>query len=670
MRINLARGSEREEQLAKSSKKHAASESAGESAVESDDELPSAAHAGHDHAHHNLPLLILGALGVVYGDIGTSPLYALRESFHSSHSVALNVTNVLGVLSLIVWSLTLVIVVKYLTFILRADNRGEGGVLALLALLLHQPDAPHKVPKRYFILLGVFGASLLYGEGIITPAISVLSAVEGLEVATERFASFVVPITVVILFGLFMVQKGGTAKMGNVFGPITLIWFIMLAILGVRGIMQHPSVLFALNPWYAVKFFMANGMTGYFVLGAVVLAITGAEALYADMGHFGRRPIRIGWFFVVFPALLLNYFGQGAVLLTNPAAVEHPFYALVPRGMLYPMVGLAMAATIIASQALISGSFSLTQQAIQLGFLPRLRIVHTSARRVGQIYIPEVNTVLMIGCIALVLAFRSSSALAAAYGLAVVGTMAIGTLLFSTVARRRWNWSWRRIIPFAAFFLAIEMAFLGANAVKLAQGAWLPLVIGVILLTIMSTWERGRAMLARHFARGALPLEMFVDELERHPPARVNGTAVFLTANPDGVPPVLLHHLKHNKVLHERVVLLSILTLDYPHVPDNERVSVDSFGAGMYRLQARYGFMESPDVPQLVKSAVSRGLKLKMMETTFYLGRDTLVTRSHAGMMKWRKRLFSLMQRNAQPATAFFNIPPNRVVELGAQIEL
>ncbi len=633
-----------------------------------EDQPPPSTPAGH--APQPLLLLTLGALGVVYGDIGTSPLYAIRESFHPQHGVPPTPANVLGVLSLVFWALTLVIVIKYLVFILRADNRGEGGILALLALLIHRQEGT-RAPRGILIALAVFGAALLYGEGMITPAISVLSAVEGLKVATPRFEQYVVPITVGILLALFLVQRHGTARMGNVFGPITLIWFLSMAATGVAGIARHPQVLAAVNPWHGARFFFDNGLTGYWVLGAVVLAVTGAEALYADMGHFGKKPIRTGWFAVVFPALLLNYFGQGALLVTDPSAADNPFFALVPRQLLYPMVAIAMAATVIASQALITGAFSLTQQAIQLGYLPRLRIVHTSARARGQIYIPEINTALMFACIALVIAFGSSSRLAAAYGLAVVGTMAIGTILFSAVARVRWRWSIGRVVLFAIPFLAVELAFLGANAIKVLHGAWLPIVIGIVLYTVMSTWQRGRALLGDYFARGALPIDLFVNDITRKPPHRVSGSAVFLTANPDGVPPVLLHHLKHNKVLHEKVVLLSMLTVDYPHIGgDMDRVVLEELGAGLFRVRGRYGYMETPDVPDLLKICAVRGLKLKLGDTSFYLGRDTLVTHSGRGMNRWRKRLFSLLQRNAQPATAFFHIPPNRVVELGAQIEL
>jgi KUP system potassium uptake protein len=612
-------------------------------------------------------MLVLGALGIVYGDIGTSPLYALRESFNPAHHIAPVHDNVLGVLSLIVWALLLVVVFKYLVFIMRADNRGEGGILALLALLHTRTRA---VAPALVLGLGLFGTSLLYGEGVITPAISVLSAMEGLEVATPALSRFIVPITVLILIGLFMMQKHGTARVGIIFGPITLVWFISLSLLGINWIVRAPEVLTAVSPHYAVKFFLTNGATGYWLLGSVVLAITGAEALYADMGHFGKRPIRVGWFIVVFPALLLNYFGQGAFMLTHQR-VEHPFFEMVPGWALYPMVGLATAAAIIASQALISGSFSLTRQAVQLGYFPRLSIVHTSAKAEGQIFIPQVNTILMVLCITLVLVFQKATNLAAAYGLAVVGTMTISSVLFFFVATERWHWPTWKAAMLCTFFLLIELAFLGANIVKFMSGAWLPLVMGVVVFTVMSTWKRGRSLLARVFARGALPVDMFVNEITHKPPHRVPGAAVFLSANPEGVPNVLLHHLKHNKVLHEKVVLLSLITEDVPHVPVAERVHVTDLGAQLYRVSGRYGFMEKPNVPDLLAECRAEGLNLVMGDTTFYLGRETLIPGGkRAGMTKWRKKLFALMHRNAQSATAFFEIPPNRVVELGAQIEV
>ncbi len=615
----------------------------------------------------NLSLLVLGALGIVYGDIGTSPLYALRESFLPTHHITPVHDNVLGVLSLIFWALTLVVVLKYLTFIMRADNRGEGGILALLALL----HTRTRVSAPKLVLgLGLFGTALLYGEGVITPAISVLSAVEGLEIATPALSRFIVPITVVILIGLFLMQRRGTAGVAIIFGPITLLWFIALALLGIVWIIRAPEVLKAISPHYAIAFFADNGLTGYWLLGSVVLAITGAEALYADMGHFGRTPIRIGWFAVVFPALLLNYFGQGALLLTK-GATEHPFYEMVPSWALYPVVGLATAAAIIASQALISGSFSLTRQAIQLGYFPRIGIVHTSEKAEGQIYIPQVNTVLMVLCIVLVLVFQKATNLAAAYGLAVVGTMTISSILFYFVARERWGWKKWQAAALCTLFLAIETAFLGANIVKFLHGAWLPLAMGAVVFTIMSTWKRGRSILGAVFARGAFPMDLFVNEIKTKPPHRVKGAAVFLSASSTGVPPVLLHHLKHNKVLHEKVVLLSFITEDVPHVAKQDRLEITDFGVDLYRVTAHYGFMEKPNVPDLLVQCHARGLQLKLQDTTFYLGRETILPEGKsAGMMRWRKKLFALMHRNAQSATAFFEIPANRVVELGAQIEV
>ncbi len=652
-------------------------ESTGSSEPESEPRQTTLAAAGghaepdgqsHASRTRGLGLLVLGALGVVYGDIGTSPLYALRESFQPAHHIAPIHDNVLGILSLIVWSLLLVVVVKYLIFIMRADNRGEGGILALLALLHTRTRlrAPALV-----LSLGLFGTALLYGDAVITPAISVLSAVEGLEIATPAFTPFMVPITVLLLIGVFWLQKNGSARVGNIYGPITLVWFVVMAILGVVWITREPEVLTALSPHYAVLFFIRNGINGFLILGSVVLAITGAEALYADMGHFGKKPIRVGWFAVVFPALLLNYFGQGALLL-NRGRVTHPFFEMVPAWVLLPAVILATAAAIIASQAMISGAFSITRQAIQLGYFPRIGIVHTSARTEGQIYIPQVNTLLMVSCIALVLTFQRSSNLAAAYGLAVVGTMSISTVLFYFVAREHWGWPKAAAISLCSVFLFIELAFVAANLVKFLHGAWLPLVIGIGIYVIMITWKRGRTLLAARFARSSLPAELFVADLARQTLPRVQGNAVFLSANTDGVPPVLLHHLKHNKVLHEQVLLLSFITEDIPHVRPGDRVELVELGPQFYRATAHYGFMEKPNVPALLDTLETKGLTLKLPETTFYLGRETVLpsSKKSLAMSRWRRKLFAVMHRNAQSATAFFEIPANRVVELGAQIEL
>jgi KUP system potassium uptake protein len=618
-----------------------------------------------------LAVLTLTALGVVYGDIGTSPLYALRECFKAEYGILPTHDNILGVLSLILWSLILVVSVKYIIFILRADNRGEGGILALLALLLQQRRRADDQPRRMvLVMLGLFGAALLYGDGVITPAISVLSAVEGLEVGTPALSHVVVPITLVILFGLFMVQRYGTARMGAAFGPTMLLWFIVIGVLGLRSIADNPSVLQAANPWHGVSFFIQHGIAGFLTLGAVVLCVTGGEALYADMGHFGKRPIRIAWFSVVLPALMLNYFGQGALLLREPSAASNPFYLLAPHALQWPLLIIATSAAIVASQALISGAFSLTQQSIQLGYCPRMQIVHTSKHEAGQIYIPEVNKALMVGCLILVLYFRNSSALSAAYGIAVTGTMAITSLLFAVVARQRWNWSFTHVALLTAAFLAIDLSFLVANVVKIESGGWVPLVMAAGVYALMSTWKRGRMQLNEIQAENALPLDIFLTSLQRNPPVRVRGTAVFMTSTPEGVPVVLLHHLKHNKVLHQTVVLLSVQTRGIPEVGADHQLALQPMGQGFFRIVANYGFMQSPNIPEVLALASARGgVAIPPMETSYYLGRERLVLTGRAKMMKWRKSLFALMSRNARSATEFFQIPPNRVVELGAQIE-
>lgn len=631
------------------------------------------AHTGNKDTHstsgQNLYLLALSALGIVYGDIGTSPLYALKEAFSGPYSISVTPPNVLGILSLIFWVLTFVVVIKYLTFIMKADNRGEGGILALLAIM-----SPLGVPTRrhrsFLIMLGLFGAALLYGDGVITPAISVLSAVEGLEVATPTLERFIVPITIAILIPLFLVQKRGTARVGSVFGPITLIWFFSIAATGLIQIIKHPQVFAALNPMYATEFFARNGYGSVLVLGAVVLVVTGAEALYADMGHFGIKPIRLGWYAVVFPALTLNYFGQGALLMAQPDAVSNPFYQMVPSWGLYPMVILAAMATVIASQALISGSFSLTRQAVQLGYLPRVTIGHTSEKAAGQIYIPEVNTILMISCVALVAAFKESSNLASAYGMAVVGTMIITTVLFFFVAQERWRWSPLQAGLLAGLFLLIEVPFFGANLVKIVHGGWFPISVAAGVYTIMSTWKMGRRMLSEDLRARALPMDIFLRDTAISGIQRVPGTAVFMTGNLEGVPTVLLHHLKHNKVLHKQVVLLSIVTEEIPKVAASERSTFKALGTGFFRITARYGFMETPNIPELLESCKGQGLDFRMAVTTFYLGRETLLAGRKKGMPRWRMKLFSFMSRNALDATAFFGIPPGRVVELGMQVEL
>jgi KUP system potassium uptake protein len=634
--------------------------------------------------------LALVTLGVVYGDIGTSPLYALKECFSGLHSIPPTRENVLGVLSLVFWSLNFVVSFKYITFVLKADNRGEGGILALLALV--RPLGKTSGIRAVLITLGLFGAALLYGDGVITPAISVLGAVEGLSVATPAFKEYVWPLAVVILSVLFFFQRHGTARVGQVFGPIMAVWFASIALLGVRGIMMHPDVLKAVNPWYAYDLFVRDGVRGFLILGSVVLVLTGAEALYADMGHFGRRPIRVTWFAIVLPCLLLNYFGQSALLLVHPSAKTNPFFSLVPEWGLYPMVGIATAAAIVASQALISGAFSLTRQAVQLGYSPRVTIIHTSKSEMGQIYIPEVNTALWIGCVALVMGFKSSSALAAAYGIAVTGTMIITTLLFYAVARDQWNWSQWKAGALTAIFLTVDLAFFAANLVKIADGGWFPIVVAIVIYTLMMTWSKGRSRLMAIVRENTLPMDLFLQDVAKRKPLRVPGTAVFLTSDPSGAPPVLLHHLKHNKVLHDHVMLLSVLGEEIPQVDEKDRVRCRELGNGLYQVIAHYGFMETPDIPSVLatlgrESSNGRPIPVKVMETTFYLGRETLILMGGGRrkrkaappvdgssppverMAHWRKRLFILMTRNARSATAFFGLPPNRVVELGAQIQ-
>ncbi|HET9983852.1 MAG TPA: potassium transporter Kup [Longimicrobiales bacterium] len=619
-----------------------------------------------------LAFLALGALGVVYGDIGTSPLYAVREAFHGTHRVATTPDNVLGVLSLIFWALVLIITVKYLLIVMRADNRGEGGILALMALL---GPRRHTVRGRgghlFLMALGLFGAALLYGDGMITPAITVLSAVEGLNIATPFFQPYVIPITIAILVLLFVVQRRGTAGIGAVFGPVMTVWFVVIALLGVAAIMRAPGVLAGINPYYAVEFFVRNRLAGFLVLGDVFLVVTGGEALYADMGHFGRRPIRLAWFGMVLPALLINYFGQGALLMRAPDAAENPFFRLAPTWALLPLVGLATAAAIIASQAVISGAFSLTRQAVQLGYSPRVEVDHTSEREIGQIYIPGINWVLMVACIGLVLGFGSSTNLAAAYGVAVTTTMVITTILLFVVERELWRWKGVVAGLLTTFFLFMDLSFFGANIIKVSDGGWFPLAVAAVVFTLMATWKRGRSLLAESFGMRSLPLDIFLHDIAERHPVRVPGLAVFMTRNADGVPPVMLHHLKHNKVLHEQVVLLSVVTEEIPVVPQEDWLSVEALGEGIFRVVARYGFMEDPNIPDVLAAAAGQGgLTFKLGTTTFYLGRETLLTTKRPGMARWRKRLFALMSRNARSATDYFRIPPNRVVELGAHIEL
>lgn len=632
----------------------------------------------HVEAHptgKRLAVLTLTALGVVYGDIGTSPLYAMKEAFSKpEYGLLPDHTTIYGFLSLVLWSLILVVSIKYIVFILKADNKGEGGILAMLALLLRDEKMPHR--KRVtLIALGLFGAALLYGDGIITPAISVLGAMEGLEVVSMNFSKFVVPLTVGIITGVFLVQRHGTHRVGALFGPIMLVWFFAIGALGLVEVIQHPGVLAAINPAWGVRFFLTLGHKGFIALGAVVLAVTGAEALYADMGHFGRRPIRTAWFWLVLPALVLNYFGQGSLLLRDATAVENPFFLLAPRALLYPMIAIATAAAIIASQALISGAFSLTQQCIQLGYSPRLTIVHTSAREFGQIYVPEVNLALAVGTILVVLGFRSTGALGAAYGIAVTGTMVITSILYFAISVDRWQVPLSRALALTALFLAVDIAFLGANIIKVMHGGWVPLLLGAFLFLLMTSWKRGRDILRERVTDIALPLEIFLEDIGRKSPVRVPGTAVFMTSESAGVPVVLLHHLKHNKVLHETVILLSIVTDDVPEVPRDERARIEAIGQGFFRVVAHYGFMESADVKEVLQKCRDSGIAARPLDTSYYLGREQLIPcsgpwkKDGLSMNIVRKKLFAIMSRNALSATEYFQLPPNRVVELGTQME-
>ena len=614
--------------------------------------------------------LSLLALGIVYGDIGTSPLYAMRECFYGSHAVALTRGNIFGVLSLIFWSLVVVVTLKYHVYVIRFDNRGEGGILALMGLVGMDKERRASV-KAALIAMGVFGAALLYGDGMITPAISVLSAIEGLEVATPFFKPYVLAITIVILVVLFLFQRKGTAGVGSVFGPVMIFWFTTLALLGIRGILWEPAVLLALNPLYAIRFFLDNGMHGFLVLGAVFLVTTGGEALYADLGHFGEKPIQVDWFNIVGPSLVLQYLGQGALLLRHPEAAHNPFYLLAPSWALYPLVALAAIATVIASQAIISGVFSLTRQAIQLGYLPRMEIIHTSQAEIGQIYIPSVNWALMVATIVLVIGFRTSSNLAAAYGVAVSTTMLITTILAYVVARDLLKWSVFRAGLISAGFLVGDLAFLTANYFKIVHGGWFPLLIAAVVFTIMTTWRKGREILTSRLREGALSPEDFVTALRRRAPVRVPGTAVFMHRSREIIPSALLHSLKHYKALHEHVILLTIETEEISHLGDDERVQFEELGEGLYRITGRYGYMEEQDIPALLARVHDEhGLPIPPMDTTYFLGRETLiVTARPSGIAAWREKLFASMMRNAESAARFFRLPPNRVVELGAQIE-
>ncbi len=615
--------------------------------------------------------LALGALGVVFGDIGTSPLYALRECFHGPHALPNTPENVLGVLSLVTWSLILLISVKYLVFILRADNHGEGGILAMAALVL--PPRGQLTGKGWTVLvLGLFGAALLYGDGMITPAISVLSAVEGLKVASPAAERYVLPLTLLILVGLFAVQSRGTAAVGRLFGPVTFLWFSVLGLMGLPYLLEHPSVLASLNPWHAVELFRVNGLMAFYVMGSVFLVVTGGEALYADMGHFGPSPIRLSWFAFVLPALYLHYMGQGALIMSSPEMPEHPFFEMAPAWALVPLVLLAGAATVIASQAVISGAFSLTAQAIQLGYCPRLDVQHTSARERGQIYIPSVNWALMVACIALVLGFGSSSRLAAAYGIAVSTLMVITSVLFAVILYRRWQWSLGATVALTALFLVLDLSFFTANALKFMQGGWLPVLVALAVFAVMATWKEGRTLLSSRLSVGATPLSQTLEDAVAGGIRRVPGTAVFLFSNPRGTPPALRRNLEFNQVLHERNLFVTVQTDEVPRVPEEERMRMEDLGWGCYRLVLHYGFMEQPDIPAALPlvSPHLAGEPLDPQRLSYFLGRELVKPTPGRGMALWREKLFGLMMHNARPASAYFGLPPERVVEIGAHVEI
>lgn len=622
----------------------------------------------------NRPLLqsmTLTALGIVLGDIGTSPLYSVREAFHGPHSVPTTPENIFGVLSLIFWSLILIISIKYLAFVLRADNKGEGGVLALTALATPLRFTKEtKKHKLVFLFLGLFGASLLFGDGVITTAISVMSAVEGLHVATPFFDPYVLPLTLALLAILFFGQRQGTAKIGSVFGPIILIWFITIGTLGLLSILKNPHVLAALNPQHALHFFVENGWRGFIVLGAVFLAVTGGEALYADIGHFGKNPIRRAWFFVALPGLVLNYFGQGALLLSNPAAAVNPFFNLAPKWALIPLVILAMMATVIASQAMISGVFSLTRQATQLGFAPRFRIIHTSSEEIGQIYVPHINWALFILASWLVLEFGSSSRLAAAYGIGVSMTMVITTVLACSIAPQLWRWNWFMALLVFILFISIDLVFMGANLTKIADGGWFPLVLATAVFTLMTTWKKGRQILMERIRERTVPFPKFLEQITENPPVRVPGTAVFMTSDPEGAPMALVHNVRHNRVLHSKNILLTVLTEEEPHVPKERRARINELTQDFYRVTAHYGFMETPDIKDIIEACKKKNFHLELSELTFFLGHETLFASNRPGMAIWREKLFSFMSKNAERATNYFNIPPDQVMEVGLQIEL
>jgi KUP system potassium uptake protein len=614
--------------------------------------------------------LIIGALGVVFGDIGTSPLYALRECFSPAHGIAANRDNIVGIVSILVWSLSLIVCVKYLSIVLRADNKGEGGILALVSLVSrHLPKGSAK-RASFVALLGIIGAALIYSDGMITPAVSVLSAIEGLDVISPNFSPYIIPLSVIVLLALFPAQAKGTSKIGRVFGPITALWFLAMGVLGAAAILRNPTILAALNPLEALRFIVRNPGLTFTVLGSVILAITGAEALYADLGHFGRNPIRRAWFYLVYPALLLNYFGQGAHLLDHPDELSNLFYRLAPAWSMYPLVILATAATIVASQAVISGAFSLAQQSVQLGFWPRIQVRHTSDQTAGQVYVPIVNWLLLLGTVGLVLGFKSSSALSSAYGIAVSATMLLTTCLMIVLARKATRVSPWIIAPVGALFLVIDTAFFASNAVKVASGGWIIVLMAAAMIVLMKTWIDGRALFARKIQAYRLSPELFAQSIALAPPHRVSGTAIYLTADPKGVPKAMLHNLKHNKVLHELTIVLSVETVDEPRVAKAERSVVTGPFNGIWFVNLRFGFSENPDVPAALLGVEIPGFDKDVMKTTYFVGREAIVIGQKGGMMRWRKQLFTFLFNNALSPTHFFRLPPDRVVELGSQTEL
>jgi KUP system potassium uptake protein len=624
---------------------------------------------GEADAKKRLAALALGAIGVVYGDIGTSPLYTLQTAL-SHDGLHPTPESIYGVLSLIFWALIIVVSLKYVMFIMRADNKGEGGIMALMALALRGVGGQPKL-RWLLAIIGIFGAALFYGDGVITPAISVLSAVEGVKVAAPGLSHWVVPLTAVILFFLFALQRHGTERVGKLFGPVMVIWFITIAALGFYMILSAPHVLYALNPYYGVRFFITHGVQAYIALGSVVLAVTGTEALYADMGHFGKRPIRMAWFNFVLPALVLNYFGQGALLLKHPEAIDNPFFKTVPSMLLYPMIALATVATVIASQAVISGAFSMTREAMSLGYSMRMPVVHTSREMSGQIFVPWINAFLLVMVLLAVFGFRSSENLSAAYGIAVTGTMSITTVLALFVARHQWGWRLPALLVVGAVLLTVDVAFFSANLIKVEFGGWFPLVLGLGVFVVMTTWRRGRELVVREIKQGGLALLPFIDNITEHPPLRVPGTAVFLTANQHAVPHALLHNLKHNKVLHERNVMLTVDMLETPVAESGERIHLSPLGSDFYSLELRFGFAEDPNIPLALSKCAKSGLPFDLMDTTFFLSRENIVAdKRRPGMALWRDRLFAFMSRNALPATAFFQIPGNRLIELGTQLEI